>query len=260
MHFLELILKKRNGYALSGEELSYFISAYVDGRIPDYQVSALLMAIWFSKMNGRETIDLTLAMRDSGEVIDLSDIGGIIADKHSTGGVADTTSLITAPLACACGLKVAKMSGRGLGHTGGTLDKLESIPGCSAALDMATFKRIVSRSGLAIIGQSAELVPADKLMYALRDVTATVDNVSLIAASIMSKKLASGSDVIVLDVKTGNGAFMKDLEDAKELAVAMVNIGRSAGKKMQAVITDMNQPLGNAIGNALEVKEAIEIL
>ena len=260
MHFLDLILKKRNGYALSTEEISYFISGVVDGRIPDYQVSALLMAIWFSKMNDRETIDLTRAMRDSGDVIDLSDIPGVIADKHSTGGVADTTTLVTAPLVCACGLKLAKISGRGLGHTGGTLDKLESIPGVTTSIDMAAFKEIVARDGMAVIGQTAELVPADKLLYSLRDVTGTVDNISLIAASIMSKKLASGSGVIVLDVKTGNGAFMKDHDQAKALAEAMVTIGQAAGKKVRALVSDMNQPLGNAVGNALEVKEAIEIL
>ncbi|MBU1342920.1 MAG: thymidine phosphorylase, partial [Proteobacteria bacterium] len=228
--------------------------------IPDYQISSLLMAIWFSKMDARETAYLTFAMRDSGDVFNLSDIAGIKADKHSTGGVADTTTLIVAPMVAACGLKVAKMSGRGLGHTGGTLDKLESIPGFSTDIAMERFKQIVSECGMSIIGQTNRLVPADKMLYALRDVTGTVDNTSLIAASIMSKKLALGSDVIVLDVKTGNGAFMKSIEDAKALAESMVAIGKMAKKNIMALVTDMNQPLGNAIGNALEVQEAIEIL
>ena len=260
MHFLDVILKKRGGNRLSAREISYFIREYVQGNIPDYQVSALLMAIWFSKMDETETRDLTFAMRDSGHIIDLSDIPGIKADKHSTGGVGDTTTLITAPLVAACGLKVAKMSGRGLGHTGGTIDKIESIPGCMSGLNMDRFKEIVSGCGISIIGQTRELVPADKLLYALRDVTGTIDNISLIAASIMSKKLASGSDVIVLDVKTGNGAFMTDRDDAAELARLMVRIGQAGRKKMTALVTDMNQPLGNAVGNALEVKEAVEIL
>jgi len=260
MHFLDLILKKRNANSLSKDEIYYFISNYVQGNIPDYQVSALLMAIWFSKMDERETADLTFAMRDSGETIDLSDIKGIVADKHSTGGVADTTTLIMAPVVAACGLKVAKMSGRGLGHTGGTIDKLESIPGFSTSIEMNRFKKIIADCGMSIIGQTGELVPADKMLYALRDVTGTIDNNSLIAASIMSKKLALGSDTIVLDVKTGNGAFMKDKADADQLATAMVKIGKMAGKHITALVTDMNQPLGNAVGNALEVKEAIEIL
>lgn len=260
MYFLDLILKKRNAQNLSKIEIDYFISNYVQGNIPDYQVSALLMAIWFSEMNERETVDLTFAMRDSGEVIDLSDIDGIKADKHSTGGVADTTTLITAPIVAACGLKVAKMSGRGLGHTGGTIDKLESIPGFNTNIGMGRFKAIVSSCGMSIIGQTKNLVPADKLLYGLRDVTGTVDNLSLISASIMSKKLASGSDTIVLDVKTGNGAFMKDRVEADKLATTMVNIGKMAGKNIKALVTDMNQPLGNAVGNSLEVKEAINIL
>lgn len=260
MHFLDLILKKRNGNSLSKKEIEFFVSGYVNGDIPDYQVSSLLMAIWFSKMDARETADLTFAMRDSGDLIDLSGIAGIKADKHSTGGVADTTTLIVAPMVAACGLKVAKMSGRGLGHTGGTIDKLESIPGFATNIAMERFKQIVSESGMSIIGQTNRLVPADKMLYALRDVTGTVDNTSLIAASIMSKKLALGSDVIMLDVKTGNGAFMQKIEDARELARSMVAIGKMAGKKIMALVTDMNQPLGNAIGNALEVKEAIEIL
>lgn len=260
MHFPDLILKKRNGNPLSRQEIEFFISGYVNGHIPDYQVSSLLMAIWFSKMDPQETAYLTFAMRDSGDVIDLSDIPGIKVDKHSTGGVADTTTLITAPLVAACGLKVAKMSGRGLGHTGGTLDKLESIPGFSPFIDMEQFVRIVADYGLSIIGQTNNLVPADKKLYALRDVTGTVDNISLIAASIMGKKLASGSDAIVLDVKTGNGAFMESFDDARALAQTMVEIGRIARKKVTALVTDMNQPLGNAIGNALEVQEAVEIL
>ncbi len=260
MHFLDLILKKRNAQSLSKDEIDYFISNYVRGKVPDYQVSALLMAIWFSKMNERETADLTFAMRDSGDAIDLSDIDGIVVDKHSTGGVADTTTLIMAPVVAACGLKVAKMSGRGLGHTGGTIDKLESIPGFSTSIEMSRFKGIVADCGMAIIGQTGELVPADKMLYALRDVTGTIDNLSLIAASIMSKKLALGSDTIMLDVKTGNGSFMKDKADADQLAAAMVKIGKMAGKHIMALVTDMNQPLGNAVGNALEVKEAIEIL
>ncbi len=260
MHFLDIILKKRNAEILTKEEIGFFVSSYVKGEIPDYQVSALLMAIWFSKMNEQETADLTFAMRDSGAIIDLSDIEGIKVDKHSTGGVADTTTLIIAPIVAACGLKVAKMSGRGLGHTGGTIDKLESIPGLTTAIGMNRFKEIVAACGMSIIAQTSDLVPADKLLYGLRDVTGTVDNLSLIAASIMSKKLASGSDFIVLDVKSGNGAFMKSCKEAEELAVAMVRIGKMAGKKAMAVVTDMNQPLGNAVGNALEVREAIGIL
>ena len=260
MHCVDLILKKRNGGRLAREEIEAFIAGYVAGRIPDYQAAALLMAIWFRKLDEEERADLTFAMRDSGAVIDLSSIPGPIVDKHSTGGVADTTTLIVAPIVAACGLKVAKMSGRGLGHTGGTLDKLESIPGLSTAIDMDRFKEIVTDCGLAVIGQTAELVPADKLLYGLRDTTGTIDDISLIAASIMSKKLASGSEAIVLDVKTGNGAFMKSLADAEALARAMVDIGTMAGKKVQALITDMNQPLGTAVGNSLEVREAIEIL
>ncbi len=260
MNFLNLILKKRNGKSLSTEDIDFFISNYVQGNISDYQVAALLMAIYFTGMNERETADLTFAMRDSGETVDLSDIDGITVDKHSTGGVADTTTLITAPIAAACGLKVAKMSGRGLGHTGGTIDKLESIPGLSTSIGMDRFKDIVADCGLSIIGQTSELVPADKMLYALRDVTGTIDNISLISASIMSKKLACGSDTIVLDVKTGSGSFMTERKDAENLARIMVGIGKMADKNMLALVTDMNQPLGNAIGNALEVKEAIEIL
>ena len=256
----EIILNKRNGRPLRQTEIAYFINGICSGEIPDYQAAALLMAIWFNKMDSRETTDLTLAMRDSGKSIDLSNISGIKVDKHSTGGVADTTSLITIPLVAACGGKVAKISGRGLGHTGGTLDKLESIPGFKVSQSMNDFSRIVNLCGCAIIGQTQDLVPADKILYALRSVTGTVDNLALIASSIMSKKLASGADAIVLDVKTGNGAFLKTPEQAIELARLMVDIGHRAGRQTTALITDMNQPLGNAVGNALEVKEAIEIL
>ncbi len=260
MHITDIILKKRSGEPLDKEEIEYFINGYAKDEIPDYQISALLMAIWFRGMDKRETTDMTLAMMRSGDQIDLSAIPGIKVDKHSTGGVADTTTLVVAPLVAACGGRVAKMSGRGLGHTGGTLDKLESIPGVSIDQTMERFAEIVSDAGVAVIGQTGNLVPADKKLYALRDVTATIDNISLIAGSIMSKKLASGANAIVLDVKTGSGAFMKEPEDAKALGRAMVDIGTLAGRNTIALVTDMNQPLGNAVGNALEVQEAIEIL
>ncbi len=256
----ELILKKRNGSPLSAEEIDFFITGYSAGDIPDYQAAALLMAIWFVQMDERETADLTMAIRDSGDIVDLSSIEGLKIDKHSTGGVADTTSLIAAPLVAACGGKIAKISGRGLGHTGGTIDKLESIPGLAAERSRAELISIVSSCGLAIIGQSANLVPADGKLYALRDVTATVDNLALITSSIMSKKLAAGSDAIVLDVKCGSGAFMRRLEPARELARMMVGVGTTAGRCTSALVTDMNQPLGRAVGNALEVEEAIEVL
>ncbi len=260
MRMFDLISKKKHGEALSEAEIKWWIESYVSGAVPDYQVSALLMAIYFEGMSDSETAALTMAVARSGDMIDLSAIHGATVDKHSTGGVGDKTTLIIAPIAAACGVKVAKMSGRGLGHTGGTVDKLEAIPGLHIALSQEDFFAQVNDTGLAVIGQSGQLAPADKKLYALRDVTATVDSIPLIAASIMSKKLASGSSCIVLDVKTGSGAFMKTIEDSILLAQKMVAIGEENGRKTSALITDMDRPLGFAIGNSLEVIESIETL
>ena len=260
MNMVDMILKKKGGKALSPEEIRYFARGAADGSVPDYQLSALLMAICWRGMTAEETACLTMEMMHSGNVVDLSAIDGVCVDKHSTGGVGDTTTLVLVPLAAACGAKVAKLSGRGLGHTGGTLDKLESIPGCSIAVSEEDFIRQVQEIGCAVIGQTQDLCPADKALYALRDVTGTVGSVPLIASSIVSKKLASGAGAIVLDVKTGSGALMQTVDQAIELAQAMVDIGAQAGKPILALVTGMDQPLGTHIGNALEVKEAIDIL
>ena len=260
MRAYDIIKKKRDGYTLTEAEIREFIGGYVAGEIPDYQAAALCMAIWFRGMNAAETAALTMAIRDSGDTLHFENIRGLRVDKHSTGGVGDKTSLVVAPVVASLGVKVAKMSGRGLGHTGGTVDKLEAIEGFRTDLTTVEFEAIVNRVGIAIVGQSADLAPADKLLYALRDVTATVDSLPLIASSIMGKKLAADDDCILLDVKTGSGAFMKTEADSRALAEAMVDIGKRAGKRTRALITDMDSPLGRAIGNSLEVIEAIETL
>ena len=257
MIMYDVIEKKKKGETLTKEEIKYVVEGYTKGDIPDYQMSAFLMAVWFKGMNKQETYELTMAMMESGDVLDLSDINGIKVDKHSTGGVGDKTTLILGPIVAALDIPVAKLSGRGLGHTGGTIDKLESIPGFNTSIESKAFIEQINKIHMAVAGQTANLAPADKKIYALRDVTATVDNLSLIASSIMSKKLASGADAIVLDVKCGNGAFMKDEESAIALAKEMVDIGKSAGKNIVALVTDMNEPLGRYVGNSLEVYEAV---
>ncbi len=260
MIITEIIAKKRDGFELTDDEIGFFVNAVVDGSIADYQISAMLMAMYIRGLSERETLSLTSAMANSGDTVDLSELKGIKADKHSTGGVGDKTTLIVAPVVASCGVIMAKMSGRGLGHTGGTVDKLEAIPGIHTEISAARFIEIVREHGLCVVGQSGNLCPADKKLYALRDVTATVDNIELIAASIMSKKLAAGADIIVLDVKCGSGAFMKNKSDAALLANKMVDIGKGAGKSIAALITDMDIPLGHNIGNSLEVIEAVQTL
>ncbi len=260
MRVYDIIQKKRDGFELGDEEIAELIADYVSGKIPDYQMAAFCMAIYFRGMTANETLALTLAIRDSGETLNLSNINGVKADKHSTGGVGDKTTLIVAPIVSALGVKVAKMSGRGLGHTGGTIDKLEAFSGLRTDISVSELESIVNKTGIAVVGQSDTLAPADKMLYALRDVTATVDSIPLIASSIMGKKLAADDDCIVLDVKTGSGSFMKTLEKSRELASLMVDIGKKAGKRIRALITDMDVPLGNAIGNSLEVIEAIDVL
>jgi pyrimidine-nucleoside phosphorylase len=260
MNMNDIIFKKRIGKELSETEIQFFIDGYTKGDIPDYQASALLMAIMFQKLSMKETVCLTEAMKSSGDLVDLSAIHGVKVDKHSTGGVGDKTTLVVGPIAAACGVPIAKMSGRGLGFTGGTVDKMESIPGMKTSMESDSFIKQVNDIGLAVIGQTGHIAPADKKLYALRDVTATIDNLSLISASIMSKKLAAGADAILLDVKCGSGAFMKTREEAVALAEMMVSIGNLSGKKTVAAVTDMSQPLGLAVGNALEVMEAIHTL